>query len=113
MTEPLIGLEDLLKRLDGIRREELSVWIERRWVRPRQEGEVWRFAEIDIARCRLIADMRLGFALDDEAMPVLLSLLDQLYATRRQLRTLTGALSAMPEDVKQLVADALRRAQAE
>ena len=34
-------------------------------------------------------------------MPLVLSLLDQVYALRRQMNALTGAIREQPEDVRQ------------
>ena len=43
-------------------------------------------------------------ALDDAAIPVVLHLLDQLYALRRRLKDVTAALDALPPEVKGAVA---------
>ena len=38
---------------------ELDAWIERRWVRPEPAGGGgWEFQEIDVARVRLIYELR-------------------------------------------------------
>jgi hypothetical protein len=39
----------------------------------------WAFAEIDVARVRLIRDLRLRMELQEDALTVILSLLDQVY----------------------------------
>lgn len=71
---------------------ELTTWIEHRWVRPTPEGEGnWHFHEIDIARVRLIYDLRHDLDVPEEALPLLLSLLDQLYDLRRKLNAISDA----------------------
>ena len=55
-------------------------------------GETLLFREIDVARVRLIAELTRECGLDEEALPVVLSLLDQLYRTREQLRQVLGKL---------------------
>ena len=66
------------------------------------------FDELDIARLRLLCDLRKEMALPTTAMPVVLNLIDQLYQTRRDLRTLLRALDDQPEDVRSTLAARLR-----
>ena len=61
---------------------------------PEQHGDTWLFHEVDVARVELIFEIRHDFAIDDEAMPLVLGLLDQVYSLRRQLRRLCDALTA-------------------
>ena len=93
----------------GLEETELSVWIARGWVRPESGDAGWEFQEIDIARVRLIRDLRQGMAVGEDAMPVVLSLLDQLYDLRGTLRTLVQAVQAQPEPVRTTLLAALRQ----
>ena len=54
------------------------------------------FSELDVARVRLICDLRHDLAVEEETVPLVLSLLDQVYALRRQMSALTerGAASS-------------------
>ncbi len=80
----MITLAAVLSRLPALDEPQLLLWIEQDWVRPmRRSGELL-FEEIDFARLRLILELR-ELEVGDGAMPVVLSLLDQLHATRRQL----------------------------
>ena len=88
---------------------ELRGWIERRWVRP--EGttvETWVFHDIDLARVRLIYDLRRELDTPEETIPLVLSLLDQVYELRCTLKTMTEALATQPEEVRDAVRAALR-----
>jgi chaperone modulatory protein CbpM len=89
-------------------RGELVGWIARRWVRPVPEGEDYLFADIDVARVRLIHDLRRAMSVTEEAMPLVLSLLDQVYELRGTLARMSDALAAQPETVRLAVADRLR-----
>jgi chaperone modulatory protein CbpM len=103
----MIALDELLRRVGGLDRRELVRWVENRWVlAERRDGE-WLFREVDAARVELIQEIRGEFAIDDEALPLVLDLLDQVYSLRRQLRRLCDALSAQPEDVRQGIRAAL------
>ncbi len=82
----MIALNELFGRVRGLDRQELVHWVENRWVLPEQHGDTWLFHEVDVARVELILEIRHEFAIDDEAVPVVLDLLDQVYGLRRQLR---------------------------
>lgn len=97
-------IETLVVIVAGLDRAELERWIESAWVRPEGEAPAWLFREIDVARVRLLVSLRHELHIDEEAIPVVLSLLDQLYATRRQLRTLSEVLrEEAPEPVRHAV----------
>ena len=76
---------------------------------PEQHGETWLFHEVDVARVELILEIRHEFAIDDEAMPLVLGLLDQVYGLRRQMRRLCDALAAQPPEVQAAVKRTLPR----
>jgi chaperone modulatory protein CbpM len=88
--------------------EEITSWVARGWVRAEEGAEGWEFQEIDVARMRLIRDLRRGMGVGEEAMPVVLSLLDQVYDLRETLRGLLSALDAQPEAVKETVLGSVR-----
>ncbi len=76
---------------------DLRAWIEQDWVRPLRQGEQWHFDELDVARLQLICELKRELAVNDEAVPVVLELLDQLYATRATLAQLRAAIERLPE----------------
>jgi chaperone modulatory protein CbpM len=89
---------------------ELAVWIERRWVQPEPaESESWIFHEIDVARVYLIYDLRHELDIGEEMVPLVLSLLDQVYELRRTLKSMTRALETQPPEIKAAVLSALER----
>jgi chaperone modulatory protein CbpM len=91
---------DGLAQLAGLRIGDLERWVELAWVRPDGEPGQWVFREIDVARVRLIVELRDGLHVEEETLPVVLSLMDQLYDTRRQLRLLHRAVEeAAPNPV--------------
>jgi chaperone modulatory protein CbpM len=103
-----IGVRELVGRVAGLDHVTLTQWIENRWVLPEQQGESggWQFHEVDVARVELIIEIRREFAIDDEAMPLVLGLLDQVYSLRRQMRRLCDAIENQPDPIRA----ALRRA---
>lgn len=95
----MITVEALARRI-AVPEAEIIHWVDLSWLRPRGAPGAWHFDELDEARVRLIAGLR-ALALDEEAMSVVLSLLDQLHATRSQMRLLLRAIDeAAPDAVR-------------
>jgi chaperone modulatory protein CbpM len=84
----IITMDILLTRIDGLCKTDVERWIVNAWVRPDGHEGDWAFHEIDVARIRLIRELRDELAVNEDALPVVLSLLDQLHDTRRELRRL-------------------------
>jgi len=103
----MIALEDLLKRRKELDRRELTRWVENRWVLPERRNQTLIFHEVDVARIELILEIRHEFAIDEEAVPLVLGLLDQVYDLRRQLRRMCDALAAQPPEVQAVIRKAL------
>jgi chaperone modulatory protein CbpM len=106
----VIGRDELIRRFAELDSVELQRWIENRWVLPELADSQFRFHEVDIARVELILDIRREFAVDDEAMSLVLGLLDQLYSLRRHMRRLCDALESQPPDIRDAIRQALPKA---
>ena len=100
--------EAVITLLGDLQIVELTSWIQRGWVQPDPAGDDWEFHEIDIARVRLIRDMRSRMELTDDAIPLVLSLLDQVYDLRGQLRLVLSAIETQPSEVRTAILSALR-----
>src|SRR5256885_721927 len=77
--------------------DELRLWVERQWVLPLEQDGQFTFSEGDVARVQMIVDLRRDLAIDEEAMTVVLDLLDKLYGLRRQMRDLLSAVGELPD----------------
>ncbi len=89
---------------------ELLLWIERRWVLPLAQGSESVCGEADVARLQMIVELRRDLAIDDEAMSVVLDLLDKLYGLRRQMRELLAAVDELPEAQREKLLSRVGRA---
>jgi chaperone modulatory protein CbpM len=87
---------------------ELTAWVDRGWVRPEQAGAGPIFHDIDIARVRLIHDLRFAMRIEDETIPMILSLLDQVYDLRAGLRAVLRAVDAQPAQVREAILAAIQ-----
>ena len=88
---------------------ELTAWIEQRWVLPAEEDGRYLFDEADRARIKLIAELRRDMEIGDEAMPMILRLLDQIYTLRRALGELEDVIKTLPAEVRQEIENRLRK----
>jgi chaperone modulatory protein CbpM len=66
----------------------LDAWIEAGWLRPRGSQSSRDFSDIDVARARLICDLRDDLGINDDAVLVVLDLIDQIHGLRRLVREL-------------------------
>ena len=84
-------------RLDG---NVLEGWVAAGWLTPNAEEGMQQFSEIDVARARLIQDLRRDIGVKDEGIGVILDLIDQLHGLRRTLGHLLTALHAQPQELR-------------
>ena len=104
----MITIDTLIVTVAGLDRGEVEHWIDLDWVRPAGGQGTWLFRDIDVARLHLIRELRHDLKLDEEAMPVVLRLLDQLYDARRRLRRLRDAVDrTAPPELREAVLHAL------
>lgn len=104
-----IGFDEVLASCRRVSSGDLTLWIERHWVRPHHEATGWTFSEIDVARVELICDLRHDMDLNDEAVPVVLSLVDTVHGLRRRLSLLADAIARLPPDARDALAAEMRR----
>jgi chaperone modulatory protein CbpM len=100
-------LAELVDATARVRAEELELWISEGWVEAAWVETEWQFSEAAEARVHLICDLRHDMAVNDEAIPLVRELMDQLYATRRQLKALAAAVEAQPGDVRASIRQAI------
>ncbi|TNF21426.1 MAG: MerR family transcriptional regulator [Rhodobacteraceae bacterium] len=99
---------DVVARVARVELRELRLWVREGWVKPAEGEGGPLFDDLDVARVRLLCDLRKEMALPDDALPVVLSLLDQLHGLRRDLRDLAGAVDAQSEEVRQAIVEACK-----
>jgi chaperone modulatory protein CbpM len=104
----MITIETLTRSVTGLNADDLRRWIDNAWVRPDGQPGQYRFHDIDVARLRLIVELRDDLGVDETALPVVLSLLDQLYETRRNMIRLRAVIeTVVPEDLRGRILDDL------
>ncbi len=106
----MIPLQAVAARFPEVAPDELALWVERRWVRAERDPDgAWRLTEMDVARVRLLVELRITMEVTEDLIPMVLSLVDQLYDARRTVRALLAALDEQPEGVRRAVLEAARQ----
>jgi chaperone modulatory protein CbpM len=110
----LLTLEEVVTRIDAegltVSREQLTFFARQNWVRVLEEDGAFYFDEQDAARARLICELREDMEINDEAMPLVLRLLDQVYALRGLLGEVQQAIRGLPADERAEIEEKLRHA---
>ena len=83
--------------------EVLETWIEAGWLLPRRDGDTHHFSEIDLARAQLIRDLKHDLGVNDEGVPVILDLIDQVHGLRRSLRSLLSTIDAQSDATRRRI----------
>ena len=83
----IIGKLDFLERA-RLDRETLEVWIEEEWLLPTRTANELVFSEMDLARAKLIQDLKHDMGVNDEGVSVILNLVDQIYGLRKVMADL-------------------------
>ncbi len=99
----------VVAEVDRITLRRLRLWVRNGWVVPATSTSGPRFDDLDVERVRLVCELKEEMNLNDDAVPVVLSLLDQLYGMRREFKALTQALDEQPQKVRQTVRETYQR----
>jgi chaperone modulatory protein CbpM len=103
----MISLDDLVVAISALQRRDLEAWIREELVAPLQEAGTLLFTDMECARVRLICTLHYELEVDKETLPVVLSLVDQLYDTRRRLLSLTAAVAAQDKNIQAAIIAAM------
>ena len=98
-----MDITSVIAQFADLTQVELVTWVERGWVIPDTLDSGFEFHEIDVARVRLIHDLRHDMDVGEDAIPLVLSLLDQVYELRSRLKSVLRAVEAQPSEVQQAI----------
>jgi chaperone modulatory protein CbpM len=89
----MIRVEEFLfrARLD---QHALESWVAAGWLVPPQTDPELMFSDVDLARAQLIHDLREDFGVNDDAVSVILHLVDQVHGLRRSMQELLNEMRA-------------------
>ena len=99
--------EDLLAAIPRLTRQRLRRFIEADILVPTESERGRLFGRLDRARAELACELAEDFALHEDALSVMLSLIDQLHGVRGELRAVLRALEREPEEVRRRVSETI------
>src|ERR1051326_2038720 len=105
----MISVDALLEAISPLQRSDLEAGISEELGAPGEGRGTLLSTEKKYARLRLICTLHYELEIDLDALPVVLSLVDQLYDTRQQLLSLTAAVAAQDKDVQEGIIAAMRQ----
>lgn len=105
----MMRFDDLVKQVAALQRSDLEAWVRDELVGPRQDAESLLFTDMEFARVRLICTLRYELEIDAETLPLVLSLIDQLYETRQRLRSLSAAVATQDKSIQAAIIAAMEK----
>jgi chaperone modulatory protein CbpM len=80
-----------------IEAEELEKWCAEGWLLPLETESGREFSDVDLARAHFIRDL-LKLGVNQEGVPIVLDLVDQIHGLRRMTRDLMDAVKALQQE---------------
>ena len=103
--------EEIIAEVPGLDRTLLVRFVKARIVIPveRPSASARGFMPVDVARLRLACELCESFGFDDDALGVVMGLVDRLHEVRAELRAVLDAVEDLPEAERLKVAAVLRK----
>ncbi len=109
MTARYYSETEVVAQVDGMTVARLRSFVSARCLNPQEREGRLAFAEVDVARARLLAELAEDFELDAEAAGLVVTLIDQIHGLRSRLLGLGEALAEEPEEVRARIRARLAR----
>ncbi|QRM55216.1 chaperone modulator CbpM [Sinorhizobium sp. BG8] len=87
----------------------LRVWIEQRWLLPRDTEGAAVFEEADLARARLIQDLSGPMGVNSPGVDVAMHLLDQIHDLRGRLTEVLAAIREQDQEIQERILSTIER----
>jgi len=92
--------DEVIAALPHLTRPRLMAFIAAEVVVPVVSPGGPLFRDLDLARLDLLCDLADPFDLEGDALALVITLIDQLHASRHRLRLIAAALAAEPAEVR-------------
>lgn len=99
--------DQVVATITRLTRHQLVAFIAAEFVKPDRCDGRYQFRRIDIARLELLCDLFHDLDLDETAVAIVISLIDQLNAARQERTALVRALDSLPDDLRAQIIAAL------
>lgn len=101
--------DEVVTTVTRLTRRQLVSFVEGELVRPEQDDTGHVYRRVDIARLELLCDLSHDLDLDETALTIVISLIDQLHAARQDLATIARAIDTLPADLHSRVMTAMKQ----
>jgi chaperone modulatory protein CbpM len=99
----MMDLEGLIASITALQRADLEGWIEAELLLPHRDAATARFTDMDCARVRLICTLYYDLDIVADTLPLVLSLIDQLYDARQRFQALAAAVVQQDATVRMAI----------
>ncbi len=101
---------EVVARVPGLTGARLVRFVEVGIVLPVKRDKAQGYQRVDLARLELACELADQFALEEDALALVLSLVDQLHAKHAEMQVLRQAVAAQPKEIRARISAALRAA---
>lgn len=104
--------DEVLAAVVPLTRRQLVSFVQAEFIQPlhTEAGPVYR--RVDLVRIELLCELSDQFNIDDDALGIIISLIDQLHDVRGELRTIMEAIETEPAEVRTRLGKTLLRLRA-
>lgn len=103
-------IEEIVLLVPELNRKDLERWIAEALIEAHEAATGPSLSDVQYARVRLICTLRYDMDVEEETLPVVLDLIDQLHETRERLHSLSQAVLAQDDEVRAAVLQAVSQA---
>ncbi|WP_121060466.1 hypothetical protein [Chachezhania antarctica] len=100
--------DDVLERVAPLTRVQLATFVEAEVVTPMESPDGPVFRRMDVVRMELLCELTETYALEPDALGVVMGLVDQLHGVRAELRAVLEALEAESDETRLRVVEVLK-----
>jgi chaperone modulatory protein CbpM len=97
---------EVIDAIDRLTRTRLTRFVQAEIVMPVQTETGPQFGAVDLARLELLCELSDEFDLNEDALGLVISLVDQLHSTRTDLRNILTALENEADEVRDRIGQA-------
>ena len=101
--------DEVITTVTRLTRRQLVSFVESELVRPERGDAGYIFRRVDIARLELLCDLSHDLELDNTALEIVISLIDQLHAARQDLTAIARAIDKLPPELHSRVMMAMKQ----
>lgn len=94
--------EDVVARVSRLTVTRLRVFVSEGFIKPETDTQP-AYSEADLARAALICNLEDELGFDQEDVPVLLSLIDQIHGLRAELQGFVEVIEELPAETRTTV----------